>query len=949
LILSLFAVLACGDGNYTAGGDSTWACYSPQSAIYNADLNNAEPNAPSRSTAAVRTVTFIDNNSTVYEVQVSEGDIITLPDIRAKHCFHGREDQILLGWNDKSSDYLTTAFYKVTGDVAFTSVWAAGDEIYNAEELDGIRDDLTKTYKLMRNIDLKDYKTRPGWTPIGEVDDVNNFFTGKLYGNGYLIDSLTIDSDTASVAGLFGAIGGNAEIYDLKINLAEDGIKLTTEDTDKAVGALVGYIKYENGSEIIIKNIRTSDGKIIADNCSNSLDKHLYVGGLVGRVLKSTSFNPTGANPKVILDNLSNSVPVTVELNSACNAYLGGIIGGTDLTNATAMLISTENEGAINLTDPYSVGLSIRAGGFIGSGDNITVKAGTNRGAVYVSSTSTGAIAFAGGIAGRMDNGGKFENDNNTGDVTVFTVGSAYVGGLAGRMADVSVDNSSNNGLVSAVSSSSNAYSGGIAGWASNSSFKVTTSYNTRNIFATGKDTFSGGIAGNVSNGGTITSSYNTGDVIIPASSSSYAGGIAGNMSGGLVENVNNSGNVTAASTAALANSDAHSGGIAGYMGGSGSIKNSSNSGDVSSTITGPSSSHAGGIAGRILGGTIENDNNTGEVTAESDSTNAYSGGIAGRMSNNSKIENAHNYDNVSATSNSANAYSGGIAGYTNNSKIENAHNYDNVSATVTSSGNAYAGGIAGYMIGGGSVANSHNTDNVSAKASVDGQSFAGGIAGLVNDGSAEIKTSYNNGKIYAVSRRWSASGGIVGKMEDGGGTSLISNCYNTNYIYASSNNGNSDESFAGGIVGGLWYSKIENSYNIGDIETNIGGGNLYGGGIVADMVDSSSSVVNCAAINQNITSFNKGRIIGNNNGGIPKNNFAYSGMGIGTPGANSRNGTSKTLNELKDQSTYSDPIDGDGSGGLGWQFCYGASVPCDAAHPWKMPSGGGYPILYWQ
>ena len=53
--------------------------------------------------------------------------------------------------------------------------------------------------------------------------------------------------------------------------------------------------------------------------------------------------------------------------------------------------------------------------------------------------------------------------------------------------------------------------------------------------------------------------------------------------------------------------------------------------------------------------------------------------------------------------------------------------------------------------------------------------------------------------------------------------------------------------------------------------------------------------------------------------------------------------GVGKTLTQLKQQSTYSGTIIGDGVGGIGWKFGN------DDDNPWKMPSGGGYPILYRQ
>jgi len=76
-------------------------------------------------------------------------------------------------------------------------------------------------------------------------------------------------------------------------------------------------------------------------------------------------------------------------------------------------------------------------------------------------------------------------------------------------------------------------------------------------------------------------------------------------------------------------------------------------------------------------------------------------------------------------------------------------------------------------------------------------------------------------------------------------------------------------------------------------------------------------------------------------------NNFALDAMT--DPGAakfntdTMRNGVSRTDVQLRTQSTYSDAVSGNGGGGLGWKF------GSDNNNPWKMPVGGGYPILYWQ
>jgi hypothetical protein len=208
-------------------------------------------------------------------------------------------------------------------------------------------------------------------------------------------------------------------------------------------------------------------------------------------------------------------------------------------------------------------------------------------------------------------------------------------------------------------------------------------------------------------------------------------------------------------------------------------------------------------------------------------------------------------------------------------------------------------GAIAGYVRGG-TITNSYSTGSVS------GNDYVGGIAGCVDGGT--IKNSYSTVNVNATSS-YSDGGGITGCLD--GGT--ITNSYSTGNV--------SGNNRAGGIAGGVYNSTVRNNVAA---NTNITGGNYV------------SRVV--------------GYISGTN---TVTNNFANSGMtavgsAFNTTAANY--GVSKSLTDLQTQTTYSDPINGNGLGGLGWQFCDGTTILCDAAHPWKMPSGGtGFPILYWQ
>jgi hypothetical protein len=942
LIISLFAVLACGsDGKYSAG-DSDLACYSSKSDIYSSAVYNADSysGGASRTLAGTWAVKFSNDNGTEipeFQVSVNDGDYITLPDIRARHCFltdDSRSGKILAGWNDSSGNYYTPgSSYKVSGSASFTAVWEEGVEIYSAAEFnDNIRDNLSGTYKLMRHIDLaniqsgttalsyRPYQAGVEWIPIGNE---NEPFKGKLYGNGNMIDNLTIDNGTASVAGLFGVIGGKAEIYDLKINLAADGIKLTAAGKDKAVGALAGSILYDGDSNIIIKNVQTSGGKITADKCLSSGEIH--AGGLAGEVMKSSPYNSTGADPKIIIDNVSNSVPVSVEVSESCNTSLGG---------------------------------------FIGKGDNITVRAGANRGVVNVSTSSgVSGTAYAGGIAGHMEGNSSIDSCSNDSadNITAESNISSYSGGIVGYMrAGGSVKNSRNydnvtaNSNATSYSHSSNA--GGIVGYVEGGT--ISNDNNTGNVEA--KSTYiayAGGIVGQMPLSGasaTINNSSNTGAVRTESTGDAFSGGIAGNvyLSGAATATIDNcsnigSDNISAVSKSTSSSYSVRSGGIVGSMeGGNGSIINSRNADNITATNTdGTSSSYAGGIAGLMYGRSslshkMENNDNTGDVTAISDSY-AFAGGIAGNMTNLILIKNSHNADNVIAARATVTSYSGGIAGYVSDGgMIESSSNAGRVAPFT--SGSAYAGGIAGYVTGTSSwIKNCGNTNNVTAESTSILSSdtvISGGVVGYIQN--CDISNSYNAGTVSATATsNASYSGGIAGHMNN---AAKVKNSYNRGEVTAISSGGTS---YSGGIAGrmGPNASTITNSYNADNISSS--GGVTGSGGILGYMDTTlSGTVTKCAAVNELVTGAGTTlkRIVGQYVNGtlVGTENFANGDMLIaGSTVADSlENGTGKTLSDLKDENTYEI--------GLSWSFMG------DDDSPWYMPPSGSdypYPILYWQ
>jgi hypothetical protein len=261
-----------------------------------------------------------------------------------------------------------------------------------------------------------------------------------------------------------------------------------------------------------------------------------------------------------------------------------------------------------------------------------------------------------------------------------------------------------------------------------------------------------------------------------------------------------------------------------------------------------------------------------------------------------------------------------GLFGYTDNAKIKN------LGVEINSSkggvkGQEYVGGIAGYVYYGSSVTDSYSTGNVS------GTNQVGGIAGYVYN-SSSITNSYSTGNISATG---DYVGGIAGRVES---SSIITNSYSTGNV--------SGTNRVGGIAGRVAYSSsITNSYSTG----NVSGTNQVGG-IAGYVYGSSSTIRHNAAINQEVNgSSYVNRIVGFISGGSAQNNFALDAMTTNGAAFSNPDGTSKSDSDLKTQSTYSDNINGDGLGGLGWQFGN------DDDNPWVWGAFDGYPYptLYWQ
>jgi hypothetical protein len=620
--LLIFILSACENGNGTStAGNSLNSCYSAKSEIYKP---SAAASSERRTSAAI-TVSFLDGADEILDFQVhpQDGTHIVLPDIRARYCMHGQSGRILAGWARGSVTVRAGQKYRVpAADVTFNALWEDGNEIYTAGELNAVRDNLTGNYKLMRDIDLRDYKTGEGWRPIG---DETGLFTGKFYGNSYIIDNLTIDNATGSTAGLFGTLSGSSAVYDLTLTLSADGIKLYDNDVPKAAGALAGHIVLNSDSDnVTVENVNTSGGGIqIGNSGCGSTPPSLTAGGIVGDI--TVAYHAFGDNPELRITGSSNGVDVSTHptsINADCYAYLGGIIGSSSASSSNytvSIKISGENHGNISSAMLPLVNIGGIAGLIYTDGFSMpsgVLDGCTNYGAVKTEALSTipyisGAKLHIGGIAGATDtqirrcvNAGAVSIINNNYTIVgaphpVFAAGG--IAGLAEGSYGREISESENIApvFINAVESGADnisVYAGGLCGLSealgsgTYQIAEIAQSINRGMVTAFVSDNvptihaYAGGLVGygdahscavNPYTCATeISDSYNTGMVSAKTFSGTsltahyaWAGGIAGGLGGGsLIKHTYNSGAVHAAADGYMSSHKVYAGGIAGYL-----------------------------------------------------------------------------------------------------------------------------------------------------------------------------------------------------------------------------------------------------------------------------------------------------------------------------------------------------------------------------------------------
>ena len=361
------------------------------------------------------------------------------------------------------------------------SEWSTN--IVNAHQLQLIAMNLGASYTLGANIDMAETATgngmwgSTGFTPLGGNPAWPYFgiaFSGQLDGMGYSINNLTIKRPSASNVGLFGGLGWNSVVNDVRL-IGGNVSGLTN------VGALTGY------SEGIISNSYVS-GMNVSGAGSN-------IGGMVG-------LNGWG---------------------TISGSYVSGgsILGGW----AVGGLVGV-NWGNIDSSHVYGgIGSEISGTGAVGG------LAGWNQGSIsgsYVSAGNVSGSSSVGGLVGRDTSFPTISNSYvNSG--TVVT-GGTFVGGLLGWDGGEGVITGNS---VTDTKVKGDSFVGGLIGQYSLATWTSAAGYtddnHVINSFVSG-GTVVGGLMG--ANDGLLMNSSVTGGSV---SGTSEVGGLVGANTGNII------------------------------------------------------------------------------------------------------------------------------------------------------------------------------------------------------------------------------------------------------------------------------------------------------------------------------------------------------------------------------------------------------------------------------
>ncbi|NHC41054.1 hypothetical protein G6549_13850 [Bacillus sp. MM2020_1] len=354
--------------------------------------------------------------------------------------------------------------------------------VYDEEDLDQMRENLSGQYILMNDLDLTDdvssggvfYHEGKGWESIGSPATP---FRGTFNGNGHTIKGMMIriTSDQIIYAGLFG---------------------------------------YAKGA--VIQNVGMQGDVIDVENTSVATDSsQVYAGSLVGY-----------SNGGLKMDHVFHTGSITAQ--SVYRVHAGGLVGMlsndsiSDSYNTGSVAVKTETGDA-------------EAGGMAGYGYKSTIKNSYNTGSITTNSVSN--YTYTGGIIGHAYET-DVSNSFNRGGILTSGGSSGYAGGILGSFIGGTQTGVYNTGQIQS-SGRTFGYAGGISG--GNYGGVINRAYNSGSV---NSNNLAGGISGILFSSASLSNSYNTGTITVPYISSASSGGLTASNMSSLISGCYNIGNL---------------------------------------------------------------------------------------------------------------------------------------------------------------------------------------------------------------------------------------------------------------------------------------------------------------------------------------------------------------------------------------------------------------------
>jgi fibronectin-binding autotransporter adhesin len=271
-----------------------------------------------------------------------------------------------------------------------------------------------KYYRLENDIDLSDYQSDEGWTPIGEND--TKPFKGIFDGNNKVITGLKINSSANSQGlGLFGYIDNGTVMNLGMINVNIQG--------GPFVGGLAGQVW--DGT---VRNCYITGS---VRGTRSDTDPNFMVGGLVGVIT-------TGSNTSNV-ENCYSACSVSATIPDSDYPPVLRVGGLAGLVSGTTTIKNCYSTGSVSVTDNDG-SVKRHVGGLVGYLSASLQNCYSTASVSVTSSRNTSSGCYVGGIVGYSASEVKNCAALNS-SVTATDTADIYVGRVAGGFADSSLSN----------------------------------------------------------------------------------------------------------------------------------------------------------------------------------------------------------------------------------------------------------------------------------------------------------------------------------------------------------------------------------------------------------------------------------------------------------------------------------------------------------------------------